>query len=225
MQELEQVVINTLQCLINLSRSKKNRKEIADAGCVAPACTLLDLTLRREIHDRAVMLLINCCTGPIQYTGPVHDVVEDSEGVQKLVEMIKLGPDQPTAHRAVQVLSLVSVDPEIKDIFRDKCTGGFEALSAMLERPDGGLFLKHAALTVNHLCDENVPNKIAFMESGGVPAMMRLMDRPPDDPLTAIALDAVTLLAEDNDEVDEAVAVTGVLPRVVEMIQTQRTRS
>jgi len=218
MQELEQVVINTLQCLINLSRSKKNRKEIADAGCVAPACTLLDLTLRREIHDRAVMLLINCCTGPIQYTGPVHDVVEDSEGVQKLVEMIKLGPDHPTAHRAVQVLSLVSVDPEIKDIFRDKCTGGFEALRAMLERPGGGLFLKHAALTVNHLCDENVPNKIAFMESGGVPAMMRLMDRPPDDPLTAIALDAVTILAEDNDEVDEAVAVTGVLPRVVEMI-------
>ena len=51
--------------------------------------------------------------------------------------------------------------------------GGFEALRAMLERPGGGLFLKHAALTVNHLCDENVPNKIAFMESGGVPAMMR----------------------------------------------------
>ena len=68
MQELEQVVINTLQCLINLSRSKKNRKEIVD-GCVVLACTLLDLTLRREIHDRAVMLLINCCTGPIQYTG------------------------------------------------------------------------------------------------------------------------------------------------------------
>ena len=68
------------------------------------------------------MLLINCCTGPIQYTGPVHDVVEDSEGVQKLVEMIKLRPDHSTAHRAVQVLSLVSVDPEIKDI--SECTGG-----------------------------------------------------------------------------------------------------
>ena len=156
LEELEQVVINTLQCLINLSRSKKNRKEIADAGCVAPACTLLDLNLRREIHDRSVMLLINCVTGPIQYTGPVHDVVEDAGGVQKLVEMLKLGPDHPTAHRAAQVLSLVSVDPEIKDIFREDCEGGFEALRAMLERDKSeGLFLKHAALTANHLCDEN----------------------------------------------------------------------
>lgn len=63
-----------------------------------------------------------------------------------------------------------------------------------------------------------VANKVAFMEAGAVPAMMRLMDRGPDDPITAIALDAVTILAEDNDEVDEAVARTGVLPRVVEMI-------
>lgn len=156
LEELEQVVINTLQCLINLSRSKKNRKEIADAGCVAPACTLLDLNLRREIHDRSVMLLINCVTGPIQYTGPVHDVVEDAGGVQKLVRMLELGPDHPTAHRAAQVLSLVSVDPEIKDIFREDCEGGFEALRAMLERDKSeGLFLKHAALTANHLCDEN----------------------------------------------------------------------
>lgn len=156
LEELEQVVINTLQCLINLSRSKKNRKEIADAGCVAPACTLLDLNLRREIHDRSVMLLINCVTGPIQYTGPVHDVVEDAGGVQKLVRMLELGPDHPTAHRAAQVLSLVSVDPEIKDIFREDCAGGFEALRAMLERDKSeGLFLKHAALTANHLCDEN----------------------------------------------------------------------
>jgi hypothetical protein len=56
------------------------------------------------------------------------------------------------------------------------------------------------------------------MEAGAVPAMMRLMDRGPNDPITAIALDAVTILAEDNDEVDEAVARTGVLQRVVEMI-------
>ena len=52
-----------------------------------------------------------------------------------------------------------------------------------------------------------VANKVAFMEAGAVPAMMRLMDRGPDDPITAIALDAVTILAEDNDEVDEAVAL------------------
>ena len=63
-----------------------------------------------------------------------------------------------------------------------------------------------------------VANKVAFMEAGAVPAMMRLMDRGPNDPITAIALDAVTILAEDNDEVDEAVARTGVLQRVVEMI-------
>ena len=55
-----------------------------------------------------------------------------------------------------------------------------------------------------------VANKVAFMEAGAVPAMMRLMDRGPNDPITAIALDAVTILAEDNDEVDEAVARTGV---------------
>ena len=39
-----------------------------------------------------------------------------------------------------------------------------------------------------------VANKVAFMEAGAVPAMMRLMDRGQDDPITAIALDAVTIL-------------------------------
>ena len=46
--------------------------------------------------------------------------------------------------------------------------------------------------------------------------MMRRMDRPPIP--SPRSHRCGTILAEDNDEVDEAVAVTGVLPRVVEMI-------
>jgi hypothetical protein len=41
------------------------------------------------------------------------------------------------------------------------------ALAAMLASEKDGLFVKHAALCGNHLCEMNVPNKLAFMEHGG----------------------------------------------------------
>ena len=95
----------------------------------------------------------------------MHDVVEESEGVQKLVEMIKLGPDHPT-HRAVQVLSWSPWTRRSKTYF-EMSTRGVRGLRAMLRDPAGSI-LKHAALT-NHLCDENVPNKIAFLSRAACP--------------------------------------------------------
>ena len=63
------------------------------------------------------------------------------------------------------VLSLISLNDGVKDAFRET-TGAFEALAVMLGSETDGLFVKHAALCGNHLCEMNVPNKLAFMEHG-----------------------------------------------------------
>ena len=61
---LRPVAIDALQVVINVSRSKANRPVIAKAGCVPPACALLDPAVHpAEITSRACMVLINCCTG------------------------------------------------------------------------------------------------------------------------------------------------------------------
>jgi hypothetical protein len=84
------------------------------------------------VYERAVMLLINCSTGPEM--APVHGNILDAGGVPLLVEMLKLGPTQTTAHRAMQVLSLISLNDGVKDAFRDDCKGAFEALVGGLNK-------------------------------------------------------------------------------------------
>ena len=85
---LEMASASTLQVLINLSRSKPNRLLIDQCGCVQPTCKLLDMTMKREVFERAVMLLINCSTGPEM--APVHNNILEAGGVDRLVEMLKL---------------------------------------------------------------------------------------------------------------------------------------
>ena len=215
---LENASASSLQVLINLSRSKPNRLLIDQCGCIAPACKLLDMTMKREVYERAVMLLINCSTGPEM--APVHANILAAGGVPKLVEMLKLGPTQTTAHRAIQVLSLVSLNDGVKDAFRD-CEGAFEALSAMLASEKDGLFIKHAALCGNHLCEMNVPNKLAFMEHGCIPPMMALIKHGPNSPLTDIVVHTITSLAVGNELCDPVITNSGPLPYLVDLIANE----
>ena len=216
---LEMSSASTLQVLINLSRSKPNRLLIDQCGCIAPTCKLLDMTMKRDVYERAVMLLINCSTGP-EMT-PVHQNILKAGGVSSLVEMIKLGPTQTTAHRAIQVLSLISLNNGVKDAFRDDCEGGFEALATLLASEKDGLFVKHAALCGNHLCEMNVPNKLAFMEHGCIPPMMALIKRGPTSPLTDIVVHTITSLAVGNELCDPVITNSGPLPYLVDLISNE----
>mmetsp|Transcript_38287 Transcript_38287/g.94987 ORF Transcript_38287/g.94987 Transcript_38287/m.94987 type:complete len:968 (-) Transcript_38287:275-3178(-) len=212
---LEMAAASTLQVLINISRSKPNRLLIDQCGCVAPACRMLDMSLKREVFERSVMLLINCSTGPELL--PVHQHILEAGGVPRLVEMLKLGPGQATAHRAIQVLSLISLNDGVKDAFRDT-EGAFEALAAMLGAEQDGLYVKHAALCGNHLCEMNVPNKLAFMEHGCIPPMMALIKRGPTSPLTDIVVHTITSLAVGNELCDPVITNSGPLPYLVDLI-------
>ena len=54
---------------------------------------------------------------------------------------------------------------------------------------------------------------------------MRLMARGPKDPLTEIVVHAVSTLAMDNDDCDQVIADTGVLPRLVDLVGNPGVRT
>ena len=107
----ETVCANGLKALVHLSRSKPARAVIAAAGCVRPACRLLDPSVfSDEIAAQAAMVVINCCTGPLEAAQAARRVVVDHPtALESLVRsMNDLGAESPHAHRAAHVLKLVS---------------------------------------------------------------------------------------------------------------------
>ena len=225
---LRPVAIDALQVVINVSRSKANRPVIAKAGCVPPACALLDPAVHpAEITSRACMVLINCCTG--EDAEATRVAVAASPAVAHLVAtQIQAGPRDPASHRAAHVLALLADQPTARETFGET-KGSFDALAALLEAgaPEvlareafsaAPTFVKHAATTANKMCADHVPNKVAFARAGGIPPLMRLMARGPKDPLTEIVVHAVSTLAMDNDDCDQVIADTGVLPRLVDLV-------
>ena len=180
-----------------------------------------------EIASRACMVLINCCTG------------EDAEATRVAVAGVAGGgaprgdadpsrtPRPGVASRRARPRAPRGPTHGARDVRRDE--GSFDALAALLEAgaPEvlareafsaAPTFVKHAATTANKMCADHVPNKVAFARAGGIPPLMRLMARGPKDPLTEIVVHAVSTLAMDNDDCDQVIADTGVLPRLVDLV-------
>ena len=229
---LRPVAIDALQVVINVSRSKANRPVIAKAGCVPPVCALLDPAVHpAEITSRACMVLINCCTG--EDAEATRVAVAASPAVAHLVAtQVQAGPRDPASHRAAHVLALIADQPKAREAFGETA-GSFDALVALLEagapaqtapgsksaiEAPPPTFVKHAATTANKMCVDHVPNKVAFARAGGIAPLMRLVARGPKDPLTEIVVHAVSTLAMDNDDCDQVIADTGVLPRLVDLV-------
>ena len=229
---LRPIAIDALQVVINVSRSKANRPVVAKAGCVPPVCALLDPAVHpAEITSRACMVLINCCTG--EDAEATRVAVASSPAVAHLVAtQIQAGPRDPASHRAAHVLALIADQPKAREAFGETA-GSFDALAALLEagapaqtapgsksaiEAPPPTFVKHAATTANKMCVDHVPNKVAFARAGGIAPLMRLIARGPKDPLTEIVVHAVSTLAMDNDDCDQVIADTGVLPRLVDLV-------
>ena len=130
---LRPVAIDALQVVINVSRSKANRPVIAKAGCVPPACALLDPAVHpAEITSRACMVLINCCTG--EDAEATRVAVAASPAVAHLVAtQIQAGPRDPASHRAAHVLALLADQPTARETFCET-KGSFDARSRRSSR-------------------------------------------------------------------------------------------
>jgi hypothetical protein len=131
----ETVCANGLKALVHLSRSKPARAVIAAAGCVRPACRLLDPSVfSDEIAAQAAMVVINCCTGPLEAAQAARRVVVDHPtALESLVRsMNDLGAESPHAHRAAHVLKLVSDEEGCDEKVGATGPRAFEGLVALL---------------------------------------------------------------------------------------------
>ena len=193
---LEPCAADALRCLIDLTREVSARLRVVRAGGIAPVCRLMDADVFAEsLAERAVVLLINCCTGaaagddPFSPAAKSREAVAQAGGVGKIVNELRRsqGTLDPAGTRAVHLLSLVADHPATRAAFDEngEAEDSFRALVPFLRSDDGSLAVgdednvplsvKHAAVAANELCVDSVPNKVAFMRAGGIPPLMALL--------------------------------------------------
>lgn len=156
----------------------------------------------------------------------------------------------------MHLLSLIADDPAVRDAFlcseegkeeEERRREAFAALAPFLrwETSSSGasgtisVSQKHAAVAVNSLCVDSVPNKEAFARAGGIPPLAALLFGPEGNapgrrkegavlPLNIIpvvtktVVDAISTLAVDNDTCDQVIYETGVLPALVSLLVDPR---
>ena len=254
---LEPCVANALRCLIDLTRTVATRLRVVNAGGIGPACRLMDADVFAEaLAERAVVLLINCCVAgqdrddPFSSAAKARVAVAQTGGVGKIVNGLRRSPRDPAGCRAVHLLSLVADDPATRAAFREngEAEASFKALAPFLafsesasESDSVPVSVKHAAVAVNGLCVDDVPNKEAFLRAGGIPPLMALLGgggakggksrgKGKDKDararvlpvITRTVVDAVSTLAMDTDLTDQAICDTGCLPFLVSLIGDPR---
>ena len=195
---------NALKALIDMTQTVATRLRVVDAGGIGPVCRLMDADVFVEaVAERAVVLLINCCTNssadgidesddPFSPAAKVKKAVAQTGGVLKIINGLKRTPSDNAGLRAVHLLSLLSDEPSVRVKFRAVDSGGkddagFAALIPFLEmNVNGGksgkfastpipTHVKHAAVASNNLCINDVPNKELFCKAGGIPPLMGLL--------------------------------------------------
>ena len=258
---LEPCVADALRCLIDLTRTVATRLRVVNAGGIGPACRLMDADVFAEaLAERAAVLLINCCVAgrdrddPFSSAAKARVAVAQTGGVGKIVNGLRRSPRDPAGCRAVHLLSLVADDPATRAAFREngeaEAEASFKALAPFLELDIGQsasdsdsvpVSVKHAAVAVNGLCVDDVPNKEAFLRAGGIPPLMALLGgggakggksrgKGKDKDararvlpvITRTVVDAVSTLAMDTDATDQAICDTGVLPFLVSLVGDPR---